>query len=171
MHIWIAVYTKSRHEKSVNELLHKKNIQSFLPLIKVKRKWSDRYKWIEKPLFKGYLFVKSDKKNYLKIVQTHGVHHIVKIGGRIIPIAESEIQGIQNLIEGGCKLEPADYFIVGDEVEISGGPLKGLRGCIAHSKGEDTFVLKIDTIQQAIQCQIERRWLKKITRKRIELNI
>ena len=163
MHNWIAVYTKSRHEKSVNELLHNKNIQSYLPLIKVKRKWSDRYKWIEKPLFKGYLFVKSDKKNYLEIVQTHGVHHIVKIGGKIIPIEESEIQGIQNLTDRGGRLELVDYFTAGDKVEIFGGPLKGLRGYIARSKGKDTFILKIDTIQQAIQCQIERRWLKTIT--------
>ena len=101
MYAWIAVYTQSRHEKIVNELLHKKNIQSFLPLIKAKRKWSDRYKWIAKPLFKGYLFVKADKKDYLNIVQTHGVCNLVKIGGKIIPIAESEIQGIRNLIEEG----------------------------------------------------------------------
>ena len=78
----------------------------------------------------------------LEIVQTLGVHHIVKIGGKIIPISDSEINGIRSLIEGGLNLEPANFITVGDEVEISGGPLNGLRGYIIHSRGINKFILK-----------------------------
>ena len=165
MKIWMAVYTKPRHEKMANKYLCEKNIKTYLPLIKVKRKWSDRYQWIEKPMFTSYIFVYAEKNESLNIVQTYGVHHIIKIGGEIVPIHEFEIEGIRQLIEGGFNPEPTDYFVVGDEVEIVGGPLKSMIGQVSCIKGQDYFILKIDAIQHAVQCQIERRWLKKIKKR------
>ena len=135
MKIWMAVYTKPRHEKMTYKYLCEKKIKTYLPLIKVKQKWSDRYQWIEKPMFTSYIFVYADKNESLNIVQTYGVHHIIKIGGEIVPIHESEIEGIRQLIEGGFNPEPTDYFVVGDEVEIIGGPLKGMTGLYPVSKG------------------------------------
>jgi transcription antitermination factor NusG len=171
MEFWMAVYTKPRHEKMTEKFLIEKNIKTYLPLIKVKRKWSDRFKWIEKPMFNSYIFVHSHKKETLNIVQTYGVHHIVKIGGEIIPIRDSDIEGIKNLIEGGFDPEPTDYFVVGDEVEIIGGPLKGMAGYVSRIKGDDYFVLKIDAIQHAIQCQIERKWLKTLKKKKQKTSV
>ena len=156
----MAVYTKPRHEKMTYKYLCEKKIKTYLPLIKVKRKWSDRYQWIEKPMFTSYIFVYAEKNESLNIVQTYGVHHIIKIGGEIVPIHESEIEGIRQLIEGGFNPESTDYFVVGDEVEIIGGPLKSMIGHVSRIKGQDYFILKIDAIQHAIQCQVERRWLK-----------
>ena len=74
---WIAVYTKPRHEKTVSNELYKK-VMKFLPLLREKRKWSDRKKWIEFPLFRSYLFVRTDLKNVLFIVQTPGVVKVIK---------------------------------------------------------------------------------------------
>jgi transcription antitermination factor NusG len=165
MKIWMAVYTKPRHEKMTYKYLCEKKIKTYLPLIKVKRKWSDRYQWIEKPMFTSYIFVYADKNESLNIVQTYGVHHIIKIGGVIVPIHEYEIEGIRQLIEGGFNPEPTDYFVVGDEVEIIGGPLKSMIGQVSRIKGQDYFMLKIDAIKHAIQCQIERRWLKMMKEK------
>ena len=54
--VWMAVYTKPRHEKIAYEYLCKKSITAYLPLIKVKQKWSDRYKWVDKPMFNSYIF-------------------------------------------------------------------------------------------------------------------
>ena len=157
---WMVVYTKPRHEKIAYKYLCKKNIKTYLPLVKEKRKWSDRYQWIQKPMFTSYIFVYAEKNESYNIVQTYGVHHIIRIGGEIVPIRESIIEGIRQLIEGGFNPEPTDYFAVGDEVEIIQGPLKGMKGQISRIKRQDYFILKIDAIQHAIQCQIERRWLK-----------
>ena len=57
---WIAVYTKSRHENTVKAELKKINFEVYLPLIRKKRRWSDRTKWVDFPLFKSYLFVKTE---------------------------------------------------------------------------------------------------------------
>ena len=167
----MAVYTKPRQEKMAYKYLCEKKIKTYLPLIKVKRKWSDRYKWIEKPMFISYIFVYAEKNESLNIVQTYGVHHIIKIGGVIVPIHEYEIEGIRQLIEGGFNPEPTDYFVVGDEVEIIGGPLKSMIGQVSRIKGQDYFILKIDAIQHAIQCQIERRWLKTMKKRTLRASV
>ena len=55
---WLAIYSRPRWEKKVNQLLVEKGFESYCPLNKVRRKWSDRMKIVEEPLFKSYVFVK-----------------------------------------------------------------------------------------------------------------
>ena len=66
---WIAFYTKPRHEKLVQKELEKKGVQTYLPLLKERRRWSDRKKWVEFPMFKSYIFVKTELKNSLFTLQ------------------------------------------------------------------------------------------------------
>ena len=66
---WFAVYTKPRSEKKLRSLLEKFSIESYLPLLRVKKKWSDRIKIIENPLFTSYLFVRIKyRESYLKVL-------------------------------------------------------------------------------------------------------
>ena len=100
---WIAVYTKPRHEKTVSNDLYKKGYEVYLPLLREKRKWSDRKKWIEFPLFKSYLFVKTDIKNSLSVVQSYGVVKIIKFGEKVGIVQNEIIDSIRLMIEGGYK--------------------------------------------------------------------
>ena len=59
---WYAIYTRPRWEKKVDLLLKDQGLESYCPLNKVKRKWSDRIKLVEEPLFKSYVFVRTDEK-------------------------------------------------------------------------------------------------------------
>ena len=77
MEKWIAVYTKSRHEKVVIQELENKNIEAYCPIFKERRQWSDRKRWVEFPLFRSYVFAKIELKNSLYILQAMGVHHII----------------------------------------------------------------------------------------------
>jgi transcription antitermination factor NusG len=54
---WYAIYTNPRWEKKVDKLLTEAGIESYCPLNTVMRKWSDRMKKVEEPLFKSYVFV------------------------------------------------------------------------------------------------------------------
>jgi transcription antitermination factor NusG len=65
---WYAIYTRPRWEKKVNGLLEAKGIESYCPLNRVRRKWSDRIKTIEEPLFKSYVFVKIAEETRLSIL-------------------------------------------------------------------------------------------------------
>ncbi len=65
---WIAAYTKPRHEKVAYDQLIDNGFTAYLPLLRQKRKWSDRKKWVEIPLFKSYVFVKTHLKNGLFVL-------------------------------------------------------------------------------------------------------
>lgn len=159
---WVAVYTKPRHEKTVEAELIKKGFEVYLPMLKERRKWSDRKKWVEFPMFKSYLFVKTEIKNSLFVLQTVGVVTIVKFCGEVAIVQDSVIDGIRLLIEGGYKPESTDYFIKGDPVEVKNGPLKGLIGEVIRVDDQDKLVLRVDAIQHSISVQIDRGFLKKL---------
>ena len=164
---WMAGDTKPRHEKTAFKQLKIKGFTVFLPLLRERRKWSDRKKWVEIPLFNSYVFVKIHLKNSLFVLQTHGIKNVVKLGEEITVIREEEIMAIRQIIEGGYKPEGIDYFVEGEHVVIIGGPLKGTEGVVVHIKGKAQFVLKIDAIQHAVSCQIDRRLLKSLKAKNV----
>jgi len=160
MEKWIAVYTKSRHEKVVIQELEKKNIEAYCPILKERRQWSDRKRWVEFPLFRSYVFVKIELKNILYVLQTMGVHHIIKFQGKISTIPDGIIQNIKSMIDGGFTVEQVEYFVKGDEVKVVDGPLKGMEGLVVKIKNENKLVIKVTAIHQAIAVQIHPGYLK-----------
>ncbi|MEE9572005.1 MAG: UpxY family transcription antiterminator [Candidatus Neomarinimicrobiota bacterium] len=159
---WIAVYTKPRHEKTVSNQFEEKGIESYLPLIRQKHRWSDRMKWVETPIFKSYIFAYVELKDNLEVLQTRGVHHIVKFQNKIAVIPEIQITNLRKIIEGGFDPFPSDYFMIGDEVEVVGGPLRGINGIVSRNDAPDKLIIKIDAIQHAVAVQIERKYLIRI---------
>ena len=160
MEKWIAVYTKSRHEKVVIQELENKNIEAYCPIFKERRQWSDRKRWVEFPLFRSYVFAKIELKNSLYVLQAMGVHHIIKFQGNISIIPNEIIQNIKSMIDGGFTVEQVEYFVKGDEVIVVDGPLKGMEGIVVKIKNENKLVLKVAAIQQAIAVQIHPGYLK-----------
>ena len=159
---WLAVYTLPRHEKAVEKEFQKKEFEVYLPMLKERRKWSDRKKMVEFPLFRSYIFVRTEINNALFVLQTLGVVKIVKFGGKVAVVQEKSIEAIKLMIEGGYSPEPLNYFIKGDPVEVKDGPLKGLVGEVIRLEKNDRLVVRVEAIQHSISIQIDRGFLKPI---------
>ena len=157
---WIAVYTKSRHEQIVVNELNKKNIESYCPMFKERRQWSDRKKWVHFPLFRSYVFANIEINENIYVLQTIGVNKIVKFQEKISIIPDQVIDNIKNIIEGGYNVEQTDYFIKGDEVRVVSGPLKGLDGVVLDLRGANKIIIKIESIQQAFSVEISSSLIK-----------
>ena len=95
---WYAVYTKPRWEKKIHLVLTEKNIESYCPLNKVRRKWSDRIKTIEEPLFKSYVFVRISQDEQAKVRMTNGVMNFVYWQGKPAVIKDKEIEVIRKFL-------------------------------------------------------------------------
>ncbi|MFQ6675817.1 MAG: UpxY family transcription antiterminator [Fidelibacterota bacterium] len=160
--VWLAAYTKARHEKKADRELRKKGIESYLPLVKRRHQWKDRKKWVWMPLFRSYVFVRIPLTRTLDVLETYGIHHIVRFRNRYAEIPEEQIESVKRMLEGGYTPDSHDYFEVGTEVEIVSGPLKGIRGILARKDGSSRFVLRIDGIRQAISVQIDASMLKAV---------
>ena len=108
---WLALYTRSRHEKLVDRELAKKGIESFLPLRKIVRNWSDRKKIIEEPLFKSYLFVRAPKTGRLSVLNTPGAVRFVGRPSDPIEVAESELLTIRRFLDHDMPLSNGTFIV------------------------------------------------------------
>jgi transcription antitermination factor NusG len=110
---WFAIYTKPRWEKKVNQLLTDKGVECYCPLNKVKRKWSDRTKTIEEPLFKSYVFVKVSEEERTKVRLTNGVVNFVYWNGKPAIVREKEIQTIKLFLDEheNVQVRPMDLTV------------------------------------------------------------
>ena len=110
---WFAIYTKPRWEKKVNQLLNDKGVECYCPLNKVKRKWSDRTKTVEEPLFKSYVFVKVSEEERTKVRLTNGVVNFVYWNGKPAVVREKEIQTIKLFLDEheNVQVRPMDLTL------------------------------------------------------------
>lgn len=162
---WIVVRSKPRSEKVAYKELVNKNIEAYLPLLKERRKWSDRKKWVEFPLLSSYLFARINLKDSIFVLQTQGVNTVIKFGEKIAIVQDDVIKAMRLAIDGGYQLEPTEYFVEGNLVEVIAGPMKGVSGIVARLKGQSRLIIKIDAIQQALSVQIESKFIKNLNNK------
>jgi transcription antitermination factor NusG len=161
---WKVVYVASRQEKKVFERLQKQDIMCFLPLAKRLRQWSDRKKWVEFPLFSGYLFLKPSLFQRDKVLVDHGVVAFVKYNGGDAIVQDKEINTIKTIIESGYSLETInkpDDFEVGNQVMVNEGPLKGSIVDIIRRNSEEQFLVSFDTLGQSIKVELPYHVFKK----------
>jgi transcription antitermination factor NusG len=95
---WYAIYTKPRWEKKVHSLLTDKKIESYCPLNKVRKKWSDRMKTVEEPLFKSYVFARVSEEEQTRVRMTAGVMNFVYWQGKPAIIRAKEIEVIRKFL-------------------------------------------------------------------------
>ena len=152
---WYAVYTRSRHEKTVAEQLVHKSVDHFLPLYETVRKWKNGRFKVNLPLFPGYLFVHIPLQERLQVLQVPGVVQLVGSSGVPLALPQAEIETIRDALTKGLQAHPHPYLKVGSRVRISSGPLQGLQGILLRKKGKVRLVVSVDLIMRSIAIDID----------------
>lgn len=163
-HSWFAVQVKTRRESAVATILEGKGYESFLPTYRSRRRWSDRVKELELPLFPGYLFCRFDAQSRLPILTTPGVVQVVGIARNPIPLDEDEIAAIQIVVRSGLSREPWPFLQVGGRARIECGPLYGLEGIVLAFKGRNRLVLSVSLLQRSVAVEIDGDWASSVPR-------
>ncbi len=154
-HPWFALHVRGRRELAVAEHLRGQGYEWFLPLYKCKKRWSDRIKEVESPLFPGYLFCRFDPQWRLPILKTPGVIQIVGNHREPTPVPEHEITAIQTLIATAVRNQPWPFLEVGDKVRIESGPLSGLEGFLVEFRGSHRLVLSVTLLQRSVAVELD----------------
>jgi transcription antitermination factor NusG len=157
---WYAVRVRSQHEDVVAMHLRVRGVEAFLPLYRRRRRWSDRFKEIELPLFPGYVFCQFDPNNRLPVLTVPGVVHVVGAGKTPLPIDEAEITAIQAALKSGLPAQPAPFLEIGQRVRIENGPLCGIEGILLGFKGHHRLVLSITLLQRSVAVEINEEWVR-----------
>src|SRR5258706_13609055 len=121
---WYAILTKTGREKNATLLLENSGFECYLPVSKSSRKWSDRTKEIDVPLFPGYLFCRMNPNDRLPVLTTPGVIQIAGIGKMPIPVEEHEIAAVRPIEKTCLSATRWPYLRVGNTAKIEEGPLR-----------------------------------------------
>ena len=160
---WLVVYTKPRWEKKVHTALLKKGIEAYCPLNKVRRKWSDRMKTIEEPLFKSYVFVKVEVKEMTDVRFVDGVLNYVYWNGKPAIVREEEIVEIKKFLSeyedvevSSIELKPADAVV------LNTGVMMGATGRVMRVMGNNTVEVRIDSLGFILTAKFDKKTVSKV---------
>jgi transcription antitermination factor NusG len=160
---WFALRVRTTHEKRIAQLLDMKGYEQFLPLYRVRRRWSDRVKEVDQPLFPGYLFCRFAAQSRAGILKTDGVALVVGIGCVPMPIDDAEILAIQRAVGSGLDVRPHVDLTAGQCVRIDSGPFEGVEGRIVEIRRRHRLVLAISLLQRAISVEIDSAWVSPVS--------
>jgi transcription antitermination factor NusG len=154
---WYAVHTYPQNEKKVVAELERRGVTAFLPLRGERHRWSDRDKMIQVPLFPCYAFVHMVPSSQCRsaIQQTRRVIRLLSANDEPLPIPDSEIESMRNLVARNVPVSPCDFLKAGQKVRIRGGCLDGLEGILAVRNGERKLVLSVNLIERSLALSIE----------------
>ncbi|TAL61206.1 MAG: UpxY family transcription antiterminator [Bacteroidetes bacterium] len=160
---WYALYTRPRAEKQVYQRLVEAGIETFLPLQKTYRMWSDRKKLVERPLLSSYIFVKTYNKNFPMVYKTNGVVKFVSFEGHPVSIPQNQIDNLRLLINSDAEIEvSSEKFAKGDNVEVVSGSLVGLTGELIKIGSHNRVVIRIDRLDKNLILKIPKAFLRKV---------
>ena len=158
---WFALYTRSRAEKQVHEMLLRYGFESYLPLVKTLKQWSDRKKWVKEPLFRSYIFIHISADEYYDVLNVPGSVRYITFEGKAVPIPPQQIEAIRQFIDTDKELPDVDLNLSpGSKVDIIAGPMKGISGEILEIMGKKKVRIEIDGLGQSVYLELPASHIK-----------
>jgi transcription antitermination factor NusG len=151
LHTWFALTSKPRHEKAVAENLRAKGLESFVPLYRARRQWTDRTRYVELPLFPGYVFCRFTYSSRRPALNIPGVTSDIPT-----PVTDDEITRIRAIQASGLPSQPWPYLRVGQKARIERGSLAGLEGVLLREKDALRVVVCVELLRRAVAVEIDR---------------
>ncbi len=161
---WYAVYTKPRWEKKIDASLKKKGIDSWCPLQKVERQWSDRKKVIDDPLFKSYVFVNIEETEKSRVLMTDGVLNFVYYLGKPAVIKDAEVESIKNYLaekDASIYILSQEGFKEETRILVNHGVFMGNEGTVLRG-GKKKVYVKLESLGQIMVVEFPAEYLSPI---------
>ena len=154
---WYVLHTKSRFENVVHEGLLKKNLDVFLPKIKVPSRRRDRRLMIKVTLFPGYLFVRTNlnPKRHLEIVKTVGAVRLIGTKDGPVPVPDDTVASLEIMVSTELPVATGSRLQKGDRVVVVSGPFAGVTGTFARYRGKGRVVVNIEALGQYAGVEVD----------------
>jgi transcription antitermination factor NusG len=152
---WYALYTCPRHEKSVASQLAQRSLEFYLPVYRSIRRWNDRSRLLDMPLFPGYVFVHIPLREKLRVLSVNGAVRFVGVGTSPQALLDEDIEQIRQLLLAGKPMEPYPYMKTGSRVRVTRGPLEGAEGYVLRCKNACRIIVSVHLIQRSIAVELD----------------
>jgi transcription antitermination factor NusG len=160
---WYALSVKHQHELAARSALEFKGFEALAPTYRARRRWSDRVKEIDLPLFAGYVFCRFPFAERMQVIAAPGVAKVVEFGGAPAEISEAEIAAIRVVMASKLPVRPWPYLKPGDRVRVERGPLRGVEGTLLREAVREEpagsvrlqLVIGIEMLQRSLAVELE----------------
>jgi len=159
---WYALTVRHQHERQTAAALEYKNLETLVPVYRARRRWSDRMKELDLPLFAGYVFCRFLHQERVRVLNTPGVAKIVGFGETPAPVEDWEIADIRVVMQSKLPVCPWPYLKPGDRVRVERGPLRGVEGTLLREKTNSSketaglrLVIGVEMLQRSIAVELE----------------
>lgn len=153
---WYALTVKHQHEVAARSALEFKGFEALVPTYRARRRWSDRVKEIDLPLFAGYVFCRFEFSERVKVIDIPGVARVVEFGGVPAEISEAEIAAIRTVMDSKMPARPWPYLKPGDRVRVERGPLRGVEGTLLREERDQLqLVIGIEMLRRSLAVEVE----------------
>jgi len=169
-HPWYALQVASHCERAVSAGLGLRGYEGFLPVFRSRRRWSDRYRDVDLPLFPGYVFCRLDVKKRLPVLLTPGVVRIVGFGRTPVPVDEGEIASLQTVVRSGLLMRPWPFLRAGQMVTLEEGPLRNATGILTEIDGSEQLVVSVSLLCRSLAVAVPRHSIRPVDKRRFVAN-
>lgn len=154
-----ALRVRTKFEKQAGAFLSALGYQTYLPVYRERKQWSDRVKESESPFFPGYVFCRLDLTEIRPVIRAPGFMSIVGVGRTPVPISSDEIHAVMRTLSSGVFARPCPFLKVGQTVLIKYGPLSGIEGLLLRVQNSHRIVVSISLLQRSIAAEIAPEWV------------
>jgi transcription antitermination factor NusG len=160
---WYVLYTRHNYTRKIAEAIRSVNGECFMPMRRVLRKWSDRVKKTEEPLFLNYLFVKTLLSQKTSLLEIDGVQKFVSLEGKPVPVSETTIAQLKLMVGESDQVNSEHYLQPGDKIKIVSGVFSGIEGVLLRKKNEIRLMVRLPLLKQAISVELSSQDIYKIS--------
>lgn len=163
---WYCLHTKPLKEEPVASYCAAQlGLQTYFPRLRQYRVIRRQRRFVTRPLFPRYLFCRFDPATLYRAVRyAPEVLEIVSHGSIPTLVADNLIENLQSWAGNEVDIITLQPTLrIGDEVEVTCGPLQGLSGKILNEPEERARVtILLSFLQNGAQLSVDRADLRKI---------
>lgn len=164
--VWYVLYTRPRSEKKLAEALQKQGIEHYLPLLRTRKKWSDRFKWTEIPAFASYVFVRIHYETQaLAVLKVPQALQFVISNGVAAEISDHDVEMLRLALSHYAEsltIRDTSALEAGETVRIQEGPFAGKEAVIARIQGKTMLLVAFPALNKSVQAEIPVEHLRRV---------
>jgi len=145
--------------------LREEGFESFAPMRLEARRWSDRTKMVQAPVFPGYLFVRmeADPKLLVRVLRVPGMVRFVTRGRELVSVPNVEIEAVRALIRSDVSFDVGPFPVVGERVRIHGGCLQGVEGILTDQTDREEIVIVVGAIRRSLRVPLGKYRIERLS--------
>jgi transcription antitermination factor NusG len=154
---WYALHVRSRHEFVARDDLRRRGLETYLPVVSRLRRWKDRKKAVDFPLFPGYIFVQlaDGAGSFLPALRTRGAVRLISlVPGEPTAVDPVEFHSLRTMVESGLEVDIYPHLTEGTPVRVARGPLTGAQGVLRSREGDHLFMVNVELLGRSVGVRI-----------------